>query len=48
MLGGSVCAASGGVGESEISVIGERVEHVCITSGVFGSGASEGELRQSV
>jgi hypothetical protein len=41
-----VDCATGGVlgGVSELSVIGEQVEHVWITSGVFGAGASNGRL----
>jgi hypothetical protein len=39
------CATVGVVGVvSELSVIGEQVEHVCITSGVFGAGALNGRL----
>jgi hypothetical protein len=39
------CATGGFVGGvSEPSVIGEQVEHVWITSGVFGAGALNGRL----
>ncbi len=41
----AICAAGGIAGDvSGLSVIGEQVEHVWITSGVFGVGALTGGL----
>jgi hypothetical protein len=41
----AICAAGGVAGRvSEFSVMGEQVEHVWITSGVFGAGALNGGL----